>query len=120
MVPLTIPFAWHVVVTNALFVVRAVCAPSLGVVEAAVTGLICTVYDFVLEPFATTVSGYWVWSGGSVPHLNYLAWFVLSGALAWLFAPTLSTRFRRDPRPVVILGFTLLIFMAGRWSFIGP
>ena len=111
-VPLTIPLAWHVVVTNALFVVRAV-APHLSrLAEAAVVGLLCTMYDFILEPFATTVKHYWIWTEGSIPSLNYAAWFVLSGMLVRLFAPTLSTRYRFDPRPVLILCLTVAIFIA--------
>ena len=54
-VPLTIPLAWHVVVTNALFIVRAVTPYASRLAEAALAGLLCTLYDFVLEPFATTV-----------------------------------------------------------------
>jgi uncharacterized membrane protein len=112
-VPLTIPLAWHVVVTNALFLVRAV-APHLGrLIEAAAVGLLCTVYDFILEPFATTVKHYWIWTGGTIPHLNYVAWFVLSATLVRLFAPTLSTRHRWDLRPALILGLTVAIFIAG-------
>ncbi len=112
-VPLTIPLAWHVVVTNALFIVRAT-APHLSrLAEAALAALLCTLYDFILEPFATTVKHYWNWSGPGVPPLNYAAWFILSGLLVRLFAPTLGNRFRRDPRPWLILGVTLLIFTAG-------
>jgi putative membrane protein len=116
-VPLTIPFAWHVVVTNALMVVRAV-APHLSRLrEAALAGLLCTLYDVVLEPFATTVKGYWVWSGGSIPLINYMAWWVISGLLIRVFAPTATGRF--DPRPWLVLGLTLLIFLAGREFFRG-
>lgn len=115
-VPLTIPFAWHVVVTNALFVVRWA-APHLSrIMEAFLAALLCTLYDFILEPFATTVKHYWIWTDGSVPPLNYAAWFVLSGLLVRLFAPTLSTRFRLDPRPQMILSITILIFLAGCWT----
>ena len=104
------------VVTNALFVVRWV-APHLGrIVEAVMAGVLCTLYDFILEPFATTVKHYWIWTGGTIPPLNYVAWFVLSTLLVRLFAPTLSTRFRLDPRPQLILGITVLIFLAGRWA----
>ena len=115
-VPLTIPLAWHVVVTNALFVVRAV-APYLSrLAEAVLVGLLCTLYDSILEPFATTVKHYWIWQEGSIPPLNYIAWFVLSALLVRLFAPTLSSRFRLDPRPVLILGLTILIFLAGEFN----
>jgi uncharacterized membrane protein len=113
-VPLTIPLAWHVVVTNALMIVRAVAPNGSRLAEAAMAGLLCTLYDFVLEPFASTVKQYWIWTEGAIPPLNYVAWFVLSALLIRLFAPTLSTRFRRDPRPWVILGVTVLIFIAGR------
>jgi uncharacterized membrane protein len=114
-IPLTIPFAWLVVVTNALFLVRAL-APHLGrIAEAALVGVICTTYDFILEPFATTVKGYWIWTEGSVPPLNYIAWFVLSALLVRLLAPTLSMRYRWDIRPAAILGLTVMIFLAGRF-----
>jgi uncharacterized membrane protein len=115
-VPLTIPFAWHVVVTNALFVVRAVAPHASRLGEALVAGLLCTLYDFILEPFATTVKQYWIWTEGTVPPLNYIAWFVLSALLVRLFAPTLSNRFRLDPRPALILGLTILIFLAGEFT----
>ncbi len=114
-VPLTIPLAWHVVVTNALFIVRAIAPYNSQMIEAVVAALICTLYDFVLEPFATTVKHYWVWTEGSIPPLNYVAWFVLSGLLIRIFAPTLGSRFRLDPRPVSVLSVTLVIFLAGRW-----
>jgi len=115
-VPLTIPFAWHVVVTNALFIVRAVAPYASRLAEAALAGLLCTLYDFVLEPFATTVKQYWIWTEGTIPPLNYVAWFVLSALLVRLFAPTLSSRVRLDPRPALILCVTILIFLAGEFG----
>jgi len=112
-VPLTIPFAWHIVVTNALFIVRAIVPHVSEWGEAALVGVICTTYDFILEPFATTTKHYWNWAGGTIPHLNYVAWFVLSAALVYFFAPTLSTTYRRDPRPFIVLLLTVLIFLGG-------
>ncbi len=114
LVPITIPLAWHIVVTNALFIVRAIAPHVSSLVEAGLVGVICTVYDTILEPFATTVKNYWVWADGKIPQLNYIAWFVLSALLVWLFAPTLSTQHRRDPRPFLILALTIAIFIAGR------
>jgi uncharacterized membrane protein len=114
-VPLVIPLAWHVVATNALFVIRAAAPHASRLAEAALAGLLCALYDFVLEPFATTVKHYWIWTGGTIPPLNYAAWFVLSGLLVRLFAPTLSSRFRFDPRPALILCLTILIFVAGEF-----
>jgi putative membrane protein len=115
-VPLTIPLAWHVILTNALFLVRAVQPHASAIFEALAAAFLCMVYDFVLEPFATTVKGYWVWAEGSVPLLNYIAWFILSALLIRRFAPTIASRFRFDPRPISILVFTILIFLAGEFA----
>lgn len=112
-VPLAIPLAWQVVLTNALFLVRA-CAPHLpSWGEAAAVGLVATLYDAVLEPFATTLKGYWHWRDDSVPPQNYVAWFVVSTLLVRAFAPTHTGMKGRDPRPAIILGATILLFMAG-------
>ncbi|MCE0523338.1 MAG: carotenoid biosynthesis protein [Methylacidiphilales bacterium] len=114
-VPLIIPLAWHVVVTNALFIVRAVAPHASRLGEAALAGLLCTLYDFILEPFATVAKHYWTWTGGTIPLINYVAWFVLSGLLVRIFAPTLSSRYRLDPRPALILGLTILIFISAEF-----
>jgi uncharacterized membrane protein len=114
-VPMTIPLAWHVVVTNALFIVRMFLPYVERLKEAVLGALLCTLYDCLLEPFATTVKGYWVWSNG-IPVSNFIAWFVISGLMLWFFSPTQAMRFRRDPRPWLILGITVLIFIAGRWA----
>lgn len=109
-VPLTIPLAWYIVVTNALFIVRLAAPHCSQIAEAALSAIICTLYDFILEPFATTSKHYWVWQDGAIPLRNYVAWFILSGLLVWLFAPRFSTAFPRDVRPIAILAITLLLF----------
>jgi uncharacterized membrane protein len=115
---MTIPLAWHVVLTNALFFVRFAVPYLPRSAEAAVVGVIAMLYDAVLEPFATRVKGYWQWVGtGAVPLQNYVAWFLIASVLVALFAPTSAGRLRRDPRPAIILGATLFLFLAG--SFLG-
>ena len=114
LVPLTIPLAWYVVVTNSLFVVPLVKNDYPQTVEALFAAMLCTLYDFVLEPFATQSRHYWVWDGGVIPVKNYVAWFFLSAMLIRLFAPSVAARNRWDFRPCAILGMTLLIFLAGR------
>ena len=114
LVPATIPLAWYVVVTNALFIVRRAIPHTSRWIEAGAAAFLCTLYDFILEPFATTVKRYWLWDHGAITAQNYVAWFILSGLLVGFFAPTASTRFPRDLRPVAILCLTLLIFLIGR------
>lgn len=112
-VPLAIPLAWHVVVTNALFLVRMITPYSHRVTEALLTGGVCAGYDAVLEPFATTVKHYWIWTGGAVPMLNYIAWFIVSALPVLFFAPDTMARHRYDPRAVLIIAITIAIFVAG-------
>ena len=82
---------------------------------AALTGLACTAYDFVLEPFATRAKHYWLWQGGTVPLQNYAAWFVISTALVLCCEPSARPRSPGDLRPALVLAITLLIFLAGAW-----
>ena len=115
LVPFTIPLAWHVVVTNSLFLARWMVSLNERTLTALLTGLACALYDVVLEPFATQVKGYWFWRDGNIPPLqNYVAWFAVGFILTHLCAPKAITRFGNDLRPALILGATLLIFLAGR------
>jgi uncharacterized membrane protein len=113
-VPLAIPLAWQVVLTNALFLVRTLAPHAPRLAEAAGVGLIATLYDSVLEPFATRVKFYWEWNDhNAVPLQNYAAWFVIGTLLVLAFAPTSASRAGRDVRPALILGATIALFLAG-------
>lgn len=114
-VPMTIPLAWHVVLTNALFIVLTLAPHLPRAGEAAAVGLMATLYDAILEPFAIRIKGYWFWrnSTGAVPLQNYVAWFVIASLLVFVLAPTSSGQKSRDFRPPVILGATVLLFLAG-------
>jgi putative membrane protein len=82
--------------------------------EAVCVATLVTLYDFLLEPFATQVKHYWVWESGSIPLQNYVAWWVLGFGVTWLCAPTHASSWRNDFRPWLLIGLTLLIFVAGR------
>jgi uncharacterized membrane protein len=112
-VPLSILLAWHVVVTNALFIARLRTRYQSRWVEAGLTGLMCMIYDFVLEPFATGTKQYWIWHDGRIPLQNYTAWFFLSALLVRFFAPTVATRYPKDWRPALVVAMTLVIFLTG-------
>ena len=32
--------------------------------------------DFLLEPFASSVNGFWLWVNGTIPFQNYVSWFI--------------------------------------------
>jgi bisanhydrobacterioruberin hydratase len=42
-------------------------------------------FDWILEPVATTL-GYWKWfPNNEIPNLNYICWFIFSLPIAWCF-----------------------------------
>lgn len=114
LVPLTIPLAWHVVLTNVLLLVQSRVRGHVRALTPLLCGLLCALYDVALEPFACRARLYWWWEGGTVPIQNYVAWFFVSALLIRLFAPAPAAGIpQRDLRPLLILGTMLVIFILG-------
>ena len=104
-VPLTIPLAWHVVVTNALFLVRAVIAPSSRAVEAIAHRAHLHRLRFHSRALRhQCLQAYWNWNGGRVPAKNYVAWFVLSARWRGSSRPPSCPVSRAIPAPPSSLG----------------
>ena len=38
----------------------------------------------MLEPFASSVNGYWVWEGSKIPLQNYISWFIAGLLFSYL------------------------------------
>ncbi len=54
---------------------------------ATIVGLLCVVFDVILEPLAIHPDmDYWSWAGGPVPVHNYIAWFIISFGMAFVYA----------------------------------
>ena len=52
--------------------------------HAVAAGLIITGMDYMIEPVAIEL-GMWTWEEASIPVRNYIAWFVVSGALSYFY-----------------------------------
>lgn len=106
-VPLVIGFNWVLVVAGAATLcARLVKNPLLMVLLAA---LLCTAFDFVLEPLAMNPAfDYWSWSGGSVPLQNYAAWFVI--ALVFTVSARIARIPLKSPMPAVYFFIQLAFF----------
>lgn len=76
-VPVQIGFSWIMTAYSSLVIIKSVNPGGSysGIVSAA---LLLTAYDFLLEPFAAHVNGFWRWENNSIPVMNYLAWFAVS------------------------------------------
>jgi putative membrane protein len=54
------------------------------IMHAVVSGLVVTGLDYIIEPVAIEL-GMWTWEQASIPVRNYVAWFVVSGALSYFY-----------------------------------
>lgn len=111
--PLAIPLAWFVLVTNAILIVRPIF--SLGrTAEALVVGAMVTGIDWVMEPFAVRIKTYWYWEHSEIPLQNYVAWFVVSFLLVRFLAPLARPKEMLHLKPWIVLGSMLALFIVAR------
>lgn len=78
-VPLVIGFNWVLVVAGAILWAEGEVRSPWG--RALTAGLLCVLFDFLLEPAAIGLN-YWTWDQGFIPLQNYAAWFVISFGVA--------------------------------------
>ena len=76
-------------------------------------GSLLALIDFALEPVLTGPVGFWHWSSGDPPVLNYVGWFGVGAVLYTLLRPsmTVSDQMRRDMAVLlsIVLAGTLVI-----------
>lgn len=58
--------------------------PVSMIVKVLIAAGMMTLLDFVIEPVAIQL-GFWQWQGGSIPPQNFLAWYVISAALFFVY-----------------------------------
>lgn len=75
-VPLAISFAWFVVSVNSYLAARFFLG-SGGSAAIAVSSVLILATDILLEPFASFINGYWMWSSGVIPLQNFISWFII-------------------------------------------
>lgn len=113
-VPAATPLAWYTVLATGHYLFSHGLPRWSKTLLAVMAAAWATAFDFLLEPFATSVKGYWVWTGDAVPPQNYATWFAAAFLLArvapWGRAP--AGRF--DPRPAIVAGALLLLVATGR------
>lgn len=112
--PLAIPLAWWLVVGGFYLSGRQLLPLADARMLSLGTAAAATFFDWILEPFAWQVRGYWVWHDGAVPVQNYAAWFALSFILARISPFHRAVPQRLDLRPAGALTLTLLLFIIGR------
>jgi len=115
--PLAIPLAWYVLIGNALVLWRSILPGFIAPLEAAAVATLVTGIDWVMEPFASKLKVYWLWSDPAIPLRNYISWWVITFLLTVCFAKSPGHQDRFDPRPPVVLGTMLVLFVLTRWTY---
>ncbi len=83
-VPLVIGFNWVLVVLGAILLANRL--TNNRPISTLIAGIICVVFDFIMEPLAISpVFDYWQWAQIEVPLQNYLAWFLIAVFMAAVF-----------------------------------
>lgn len=83
-IPLMIGVNWILVIYSAGMLLRQIGLKN-NVLAAAVGSVLVTLLDFIIEPVAIRFD-YWAWKTNDIPLQNYIAWYLFSFALLYLFA----------------------------------
>lgn len=81
-VPLIIGLNWVLVVLGAIGTAYRVTNKAKYI--PILTAVFAVLFDLILEPVAVKFD-YWQWNEGSIPLQNYIAWFIISYLLAYVF-----------------------------------
>ena len=126
-----VPLLWVVVVLSSRGVARMILRPwrklrVYGYWLMGITTLLALIFDLGLEPFATRVRHYWIWSPTKLvvdwygtPLSNFLGWLVTIILILAFATPALMkkkparSKSNRDYHPLVIWISLNLLFIAG-------
>jgi len=128
--PWAVPLIWILAVLNARGVARLILRPwrkinAYGFWLIGATALLTLLFDFALEPFASRVKHYWLWTPTKFPVTwqgaplsNFLAWAAVSVLISVVIAPALinkqpGKRNTPDFHPFAIWLGAILLFGAG-------
>lgn len=124
--PWIMPFLWIIAVLNSRGVARLVLRPwrktrTYGFWLMGLTALLVTLFDFALEPFATHIRHYWIWTATGfslipqgAPVSNPVGWFAVTLLILAFTTPALINKQLSKRRgadlhsPAVWLGTILL------------
>jgi len=102
--PWAVPAIWVLAVLNSRGVARLILRPwrklnAYGFWLMGMTAGLTVLFDFALEPFASRIKNYWLWTPTKfpvtwqgVPVSNFLAWAAISVLLAVVIAPALINK----------------------------
>jgi len=112
--PLAIPLAWWNIL-GSFFMLTRYALPRLNSrLTCLIVAGLATALDWVMEPFAWKIRGYWIWESAQIPLQNYVSWFVLSFILCRISPLHSPYRPELDKRALAIPALMLAFFVSAR------
>ncbi len=128
-VPWAVPVLWLVAVLTCRGVARLILrpwrsGPHYGFWLWGVSVVLIVIFDLGLEPFATQVKHYWVWSATklgfnwySAPWVNFVGWALTAAVILAFVTPTLINKkpvnYPPDYHPLTVWLLVSLLFATG-------
>ncbi|NJK93171.1 MAG: carotenoid biosynthesis protein [Blastochloris sp.] len=112
--PLAIPLAWWNILSPLYLLTRHFLPKLPARATCLLVALAATSMDWVMEPFAWKIKGYWIWEAGYIPWENYLSWFLLSFLLCRLAPLHSPYQAALDRRLIAVPLLMLSFFISAR------
>lgn len=83
-VPLVLGLNWFCIVLASTSVVQFFLRTSPKWLIAILAGVLCVLFDYVLEPVAIRFD-FWQWEGGDIPTFNYVCWGIFCAIFSYFY-----------------------------------
>lgn len=112
-VPLAIAFAWMTLSVNSFITVKYFLKNKSRYLVIFLSGLLIAFIDILLEPFASFINNYWVWSGNIIPFQNYLSWLVIGMVFSFILEKFIGKyiHYMKIIFPIIVLASSILQFL---------
>lgn len=111
-VPILIGVNWLVLAYSASIISTKISKNIF--LSAAIGAFLMTALDWLIEPVAVAL-GFWIWEGGDIPLLNFIAWFIISFFICLLFQ---FLQFKKENKMAFwVIGVQALFFLTQQIIF---
>ena len=83
-VPFVLGLNWFCIVLASTSVVQYFLYDSPKWFIAILSGILCVLFDYVLEPVAIRFD-FWHWAGGDIPIFNYICWGIFCAIFSYFY-----------------------------------
>lgn len=115
-VPLAISLSWIVVVAGSFMIVSSV--KSLNTFAfVTYSSVLVLAFDLLLEPFASFINGYWIWTFSFVPIQNYISWFFVAVVFNLFLSKFLVQQSSENKKSKVVSNTPLILYLISIFQF---